>query len=233
MKAQDIMTSPVITVGLDTPVQDIAQLLLQSGISAVPVVDDKGLLAGIVSEGDLMHRPELGTERQGNWWLDLFGDRARWSEQYARSHGQRARDVMTEGVISVDEQTPVSQIASLLEKHRIKRVPVLRDQKLIGIVSRANLVRAFAAIEAHVPEPHEDERALRREILRNIEQSGASTSLLNVIVEAGRVQVWGSVESEAERKAVRVAVEQAVKPEKVDYHLGIMTRAVRAVMWGE
>jgi CBS domain-containing protein len=219
MKAQDVMTTPVIVVELDTPIQSIARLLIEHRISAVPVVRDDGRLAGIVSEGDLVRRPELGTERQAGWWLGLVGGHEARAAEYIRSHGRVARDVMTERVVSVDEDTPLAEIASLLEKHRIKRVPVMRDQRPIGIVSRANLVQAFAAIEAHVPEPSADARELRRTVLRNIGNAGLRTSLLTVIADGGGVHIWGAVRSETEREAIRVAAEEVVPPERVSYHV--------------
>lgn len=228
MKALDIMTSPVVTVDLDTPVLDIARLLLELGISAVPVVDAEGKAVGIVSEGDLMRRTELGTEKRRNWWLSLIGGEAKWSDQYARSHGRRARDVMSEKVVSVSEDTDIARIAELLEKHRIKRVPVIRDGKPVGVVSRANLLRAFAALQPHVPEIPADARALRKEVLRHIEESGAATYLLNVIVEGDRVQVWGLVNDESELKVVRIAAEQVVDASRLDYNVGIMPAQARS-----
>src|SRR5688500_4301503 len=144
MKASDIMTSPVITVGPDTAVRHIARLLFEHRISAVPVLE-KGKLVGIVSEADLLHRHEIGTDRSvRNWWLQLVSaDRS--ISDYVRSHATRARDIMTREVAAVTPDTPLAEIATLLEKRRIKRVPVLLDGRLAGIVSRSNLVQALAA----------------------------------------------------------------------------------------
>ena len=146
MQAKDVMTEGVITVGPDTPIREIASVLLERHISAVPVIDDTGSVIGVVSEGDLIHRPEIGTEARGRaWWLRLFEDNADLAASYSKSHGAKARDVMTRDVISVEESTPLADIAELLETRHIKRVPVTRDGKLAGIVSRANIVRALAA----------------------------------------------------------------------------------------
>jgi len=145
MQASDVMTTTVITVTPDTPVQEVARLLLESGISGVPVVDAQGALAGIVSEGDLIDRVdgEPGRRRR-SWWLELVRPPEDQARDYLKLHGQRAQDVMTRDVVSVAEDAPLGEIARLLEKHRVKRVPVLRDGRLVGIVSRANLLHGLA-----------------------------------------------------------------------------------------
>src|SRR6185295_6772855 len=144
MKASDIMTAQVITVNPNTAVRHIAALLFKHRISAVPVLEN-GKLVGILSEGDLLHRHEIGTEctvRSGSWWLRLLSaDRS--VAEYVKSHATRARDIMTKDVISVAPDTPIAQIARLLEKHGVKRVPVLQGERLVGIVSRSNLVQAL------------------------------------------------------------------------------------------
>ena len=141
MRAADVMTSEVITVGENASVQEAAKLMAEHGISAVPVVDRDNCVIGMVSEGDLLHRAEIGTERRRSWWLDIMASTNRLAGEYVKAHSGKVRDVMTRDVVSVTEEAPVAGIAILLETHRIKRVPVLRDGKLAGIVSRANLVR--------------------------------------------------------------------------------------------
>ena len=156
MRAMDVMTTNVITVGPDTSVQAVAALLAERGISGVPVVDSANRLVGILSEGDLLHRVETGTEsppdrrsgRRRSWWLDTIGSDEELARDYVKSHGRTAKDVMTRDVISVSDTTELADIATMLETKRIKRVPVLRDGKLVGIVSRANLVRAWQQQEA-------------------------------------------------------------------------------------
>ena len=153
MRAMDVMTTNVITVSPDTSVQEVAKILSERSISGVPVVDAENRLVGIVSEGDLLHRVEMGTDRRPDrrtgrrrsWWLDTVGSDEELARAYVKSHGRTARDVMTSEVTSVNETTELADIANLLETRRIKRVPVVRDGKLVGIVSRANLVRALAA----------------------------------------------------------------------------------------
>src|SRR5215469_281691 len=144
MRAADVMTTEVITVGEDASVQDAAKLMAGRGISAVPVVDRERRVIGMVSEGDLLHRAETGAERRRSWWLEMVAATNRLAAEYVKSHSASVNDVMTRDVISVTEETAVADVAILLETNRIKRVPVLRDGKLVGIVSRANLVRALA-----------------------------------------------------------------------------------------
>src|SRR5579863_3272865 len=148
MRAMDVMTTDVITVEPDRTVQSVATLLADRGISGAPVVDAGGRLVGIVSEGDLLHRAEIGTarrhrERRRSWWLDHFASEA--AREYVKSHGRTVRDIMTQNVVTVSEDTELADVAALLEARRIKRVPVIRDGKIVGIISRANLVRALGA----------------------------------------------------------------------------------------
>ena len=153
MRAIDVMTPNVITVDPDTLVQDLAKLLSERNISGAPVVDKTGGIVGIVSEGDLLHRSELGTERHTQkrraWWLEHFASEL--ARDYVKSHGRTVKDIMTRDVATVSEDTELADIATLLETKRIKRVPVLRDGKIVGIVSRANLVRALAAATTERP----------------------------------------------------------------------------------
>src|SRR6516165_7389814 len=144
MRAIDIMTSAVITVREGATVPEVAKLLADNGISAVPVVDKDNRVVGMVSEGDLLHRAETGTEHRRPWWLEMVSSTDKLAGEYIRSHSGNIKDVMTRDVLSVTEETPVADVAVLLETNRIKRVPVLRDGQLVGIVSTANLVRALA-----------------------------------------------------------------------------------------
>jgi CBS domain-containing protein len=209
MKAADIMTRKVITVGPDSCVQDTAKLLLENGISAAPVVDGNGDLVGIISEGDLMRRPEAGTERRRSWWLDAMANTEFLADEYVRSHSRRVADVMTRKVIAATPETPVRDIAHLLEKNGVKRVPVVEGSKVVGIVSRANLLHALASLGkdaslAATP----DDGALRERVMREIEaQPWAHTALVNVIAHDGTVDLWGMVETNSEKKAMRIAAE--------------------------
>src|SRR6516165_4248713 len=176
MRAMDVMTTGVITVDPDTSVQAIATLLSERGISGVPVVDAADRLLGIVSEGDLLHRVETGTERltrrRRSWWLDTIASDQELARDYVKSHGRTAKDVMTREVISVTDTTDLTEIAMLLETKRIKRVPVLREGKLVGIVSRANLVRALAMITSDPADAATDDRTIRAELLAELMTTG-------------------------------------------------------------
>jgi CBS-domain-containing membrane protein len=210
MKAADVMATKVITVRPDTPVTEIAKVLLANRISAVPVVDDKNVLVGIVSEGDLIHRAETGTERHRSWWLELFTGREAMARDFIMAHGRRAADVMTAPVIGVTPDASLADIASLLEKHRIKRVPVAINGKLVGIVSRANLVQALISTKhAKTTEPSPDDRTLHGNIVAQLRlQTWIDSSSINVVVNDGLVELWGIVDSETEKNAIRVAVEE-------------------------
>ncbi|MDJ0982302.1 MAG: CBS domain-containing protein [Kiloniellales bacterium] len=222
MQAKDVMTTNVVTVQIGTGVPEIARLLLKHRISAVPVVDSDQRILGIVSEGDLMRRTETDTERRHSWWLEAMlstEDRAR---EYIKVHGRKAGDVMTRDLISVTEETPLYEIAGLLEKHHVKRVPVTRDGRLIGIVSRANLLHGFAAKEARTTGPgSSDDQTIRENLLHTLaKEAGLDMALINVIVNDGVVQLWGLVGSGTEKKAAQVSAESTPGVKRVENHLG-------------
>jgi CBS domain-containing protein len=207
MKARDVMVSPVITVKPSVPVREVAELLLRHRISAVPVVDENDHLVGIVSEGDLLHRAEAGTERRHSWWLLALTRSEALAEEYIRAHSRCVDDVMTRDLITARPDTPVHELAALLEKNGIKRVPVLENGRLVGIVSRANLIQAVASARAELDVPLSDS-AIRDGLLAHLKQQPwAHTSLMNVTVTNGVVDLWGLIESDTERQAIRVAAE--------------------------
>jgi CBS domain-containing protein len=221
MKAKDIMTTKVATVGPDMPVNAIAALLLERHISAVPVIDDDRRILGIVSEGDLMRRGE--TERRPSWWLAAFSNAEELAREFTKTRGIRAKDVMTREVLTVTEETPIATIAELLEKRRIKRVPVVRDGRIVGIVSRADLLRALAVqdIKPMVPVT-QDDRVIRDQLLAVLKREPwADTHLLNILVSDGVVHLWGLVGSDAEQKALRVAAETIPGVRGVEDHLSL------------
>jgi CBS domain-containing protein len=207
MKARDIMVAPVITASPDTTVKGVAETFVNHRISAAPVVDDKGKLVGIVSEGDLMHRAESGTEKHRSWWLRALVGPQTLADEYVMAHARKVADVMTRHVISASPDTPLHEIAALLEKHSIKRVPILENGQLVGIVSRANLVQAVATAGKALQVPVADS-TIRDKILAHLKsQEWAHTGLLNVTVNGGVVDLWGIVRTANERKAIRVAAE--------------------------
>ena len=208
MHAKDVMTTNVVTVGPDTDVRTIARSLIERRISAVPVVDQAGRVVGIVSEGDLMRRVEAGTERHPSWWLELLAGPEEKARDYAKLHGLTAKDVMTRPAVTVAEDAPLGEIATLLERHRIKRVPVVRDGTIVGIVSRANLLHGLVAKEA-APAVASDDAGIREQVIAGIKAAGITETYVNVVVAGGIVHVWGFVGSEAEKDAIRIAAETA------------------------
>lgn len=211
MKAADVMTTRVISVTPDTPVRVAIDTLLGERISAVPVLDRDGCVLGIVSEKDLMRRVEIGTERRRAWQRGLLASNDTIADDYAKSHATKVADVMTQSVVSVGEETPLGEVASLFERHRIKRVPVVRDCKVVGIVSRADLLRAIseALNKPRTPEPPTDWEIRERVQDRLRQLPWGLPSHVNVHVKGGDVSLSGVVSSEAERRAVRIAAEGA------------------------
>lgn len=226
MQAIDIMTPKVVSVSPDTEVRDIAQLLLKHRISAVPVVDAQDRVVGIVSEGDLMRRLKDDSGKDHGGWLSLFSA-GKNAGEYVKAHGRKAQEVMTTDPLTVEENTPLHSIARLLEKHHIKRVPVLREGKLVGIVSRANLLQGIANAAVGPTQSPTDDRAIREAILNEIEHgTDVWTENISVIVDGGAVEIWGLVDSLEQKKAVTVAAENVSGVTQVENHLGMMPRGV-------
>jgi CBS domain-containing protein len=225
MNAADVMVSKVITVRADTSVATIAETLLANRISAVPVVDDSGALVGIVSEGDLIHRVEAGTERHRSWWLEFLTGKETLAREFVKSHARKAADVMTGPVITVKPDTPLDELASLLEKHRIKRVPVVKDGKIVGIVSRGNLVQALVTLGRETkPAAMTNDSILYDNLLSQLRSQAWWTNNVSIFVKDGSVELWGVVESAAEKDAIRVAVEVTPGVRQVANNLVIETR---------
>jgi CBS domain-containing protein len=208
MKAADVMVTSVISVGPDARLEDVAHTLLANGISAVPVIDIDCKLLGIVSEGNLMRRAEAGTGRRRPWWLAMWTGREALAAEYVREHSRKVTDVMTRSVVTATPETSLQEVATLLEKNGIKRVPIVRDGRVIGIVSRANLLQALASLRNQIDIGTPNDLAIRENVIERLKaESWARPSLINVIVQDGTVELWGIVDSQTERKAVRVAAE--------------------------
>jgi CBS-domain-containing membrane protein len=208
MKATDVMVSNVITVGVNATVGDAAAILLNNHISGAPVVDEKGGLVGIVSEGDLMRRPEIGTTRQHSWWLELISTKWASANEYIKSHSRKVADVMTRDVITAKPDTPLGDIATLLERKRIKRVPIVEGSKLVGLVSRANILQALASASKKLPPlASPDDAELRKKVISRITSEPWRPIMLTVTVQDGAVDLWGLVHSVEQRKAAQLAAE--------------------------
>tara|TARA_R110002073_G_scaffold71030_3_gene174867 strand:+ start:1294 stop:2031 length:738 start_codon:yes stop_codon:yes gene_type:complete len=221
MNASDIMTKTVISGKPDTTVAQAAEMMAQNHISAVPVVDDNGAILGIVSEGDLMRRVEGAKDQPRSWWLSLFSASQITAREFIQERGQHLKDIMTTKVTSVTPDTPVGQIARLLEKKRIKRVPVVDGGKLVGIVSRGNLLQALAAQPVVHIQAGADEDEKRNIVLGALGQvPGLNPVHLNVIVSDNRVDVWGIVSSDDEEAAAKVALEAIDGLGEISVHFG-------------
>lgn len=232
MQARDVMTTNVITVEPDVSVQEIAKRLIENRISAVPVIERNGRLIGIVSEGDLMRRSESGTERPSSWWLSLLASPEETARTYVKVHGKHASDVMTHRVITVNDDTPIQEVAETLERHRIKRVPVMSGDKLIGIVSRANLLRGLAA-QRKAPTSLTDDRKIKASVEKSLSEAGVRSLFLTIVVSGGVVNLWGMAESVEEKNAARVAAETAPGVKEVHENISVIPPSVRTAMWAE
>jgi CBS domain-containing protein len=207
MKARDVMVAPVITASPNASVKSVAETFMRHQISAVPVVDNKGKLLGMISEGDLLHRAEAGTEKRRSWWLNAFVGPDTLANEYVKAHARKVSDAMTHQVVTASPETPLHEVAALLEKHSIKRVPIVENGQLVGIVSRANLVQAVASAGKGLEVPLSDS-TIRDKLLAHLKsQNWAHTDLLNVTVNGGVVDLWGIVTSTSEKNAIRVAAE--------------------------
>jgi CBS domain-containing protein len=208
MKAADVMVTSIISVGPDACVQDVARTLLSNRISAVPVIDADGKLIGIVSEGDLMRRAEAGTGRSRPWWLSILTGREVLAAEFVKEHSRNVTDVMTRAVVTAAPETPLQEIATLMEKNAVKRIPIVKDGKVVGIVSRANLLQALASLRKDIEVGGPNDPKIRETVVARLQnESWSRPSLINVIVQDGKVELWGIVDSQTEKKAVRVAAE--------------------------
>jgi CBS domain-containing protein len=222
MRARDVMVRAVVTASPDTTVEALARLMINLRISGVPVMEKDGLLVGMVTEGDLLRRVEIGTERHRPRWSEPFSSNSRLADEYVKSHAKRVADIMTREVFSVDEMATLGEIADLLEAKKIKRVPVVYDGKIVGIVSRADLLKVLAmggTATAH----EEQDRTIRTRLLAELrEQKWADASEGRVVVSDGIVHLWGIVGSEDERRALRIAAENIPGVRGVEDHMDLV-----------
>jgi CBS domain-containing protein len=219
MNAASIMTRSLVSIEPEASIMKAIRLMLQGRISGLPVVDDKGALIGIVTEGDLLRRAELGTQRRRPRWLEfLIGPGL--ANEYVHACGRKVSEVMTTKVHVVAEDTPLDEIVHIMESRRVKRLPVINDGKLVGIVSRANLLRALASIVGETKPSSMDDDAIRNRLMAELQnQAWAPVALINVIVRNGVVHLWGTLTDERQRKGVRVVAENIPGVKRVEDHL--------------
>jgi CBS domain-containing protein len=220
MKAREFMTTRVVTVRADTPVHEAIRLMLQHRISGLPVVDDSERLIGIVTEGDFLRRSETGTERRRPRWLEFLIGPGRLADEYTRTHGRRVDEMMTRDVVTAVEDTPIESIAQLMEDRRVKRLPVVRDGKVVGIVSRANLLHAVGAAAVRTHPAAASDTAIRTRILNEIDrQPWGPRASVNVVVNNGVVHLHGAILDDRERQALIVLAENTPGVKDVRDHL--------------
>lgn len=221
MQAQDVMVRGVISVGPDMPVRAAANSMVSNGVSALLVIDINAKLVGIVSEGDLIRRVETGTERQRTRWLEFFTSSDTLAREFVKSHARRVADVMTRQVITAAPYASLRDIANLMESHGIKRIPIVDEGKVVGIVSRANLLQALATA-GESEDWLESDRILRQRIMDGVKDMPWASRPFNVVVSGRRADLWGFVFSENEKAAVRVAAESTPGIDSVKDHLRVL-----------
>lgn len=220
MRARDIMTTQVVCINSKASVFDAAELLLGAGVSAAPVINDKGTVVGIVSEADLLRRVEIGTTAKKGWLARLVDGEGAAAHDFVTAHGRRVADVMTREVVTAGEDEPLGKLVDLLERHKIKRIPIVRDGVLAGVVSRSDLLRAVLSREPDQPVLQPTDRALRELVVAALEgHPWTSRWPVNVFANDGVVHLWGFVEGEEARKAYRVAAENVPGVRRVKNHL--------------
>ena len=219
MRAHQIMTKHVTTVTPHTSIEDAANIMLRCHVSGVPVVNDDGALVGIVSEGDFLRRGEIGTERKRSPLLRFFAGTGKLATEFVHERGRKVEDVMTPDPITVNEQTPLSDLVELMEKHGIKRLPVMRGKDMVGIVTRSNLLQAVASMAHEIPDPTADDDHIRRRITDALEKNDWCPVGLGVVVRDGIVHLSGIISEDHSRQAAIVGAENVSGVKKVHDHL--------------
>jgi CBS domain-containing protein len=221
MKVKDVMTSPVVSVEPDASIWQAVRIMLQRHISGLPVIDQHGRLVGIVSEGDFLRRAETGTQRRRPSWLELLVGPGRLADEYTRTHGRKVSEVMTPDPLTVREDTPLDEVVRTMEKRRIKRLPVVRGDHVVGIVTRANLVHALAGVARELTPIATSDQAIRKRLLKELaSEPWAPVGLIDVSVRNGAVELWGTITEERERRALVAAAENVPGVKSVKEHLG-------------
>jgi len=220
MKAVDVMTREIISVAPDASVLEAVRLMLQHKISGLPVIDAAGRLHGIVTEGDFLRRVETGTERKRSRFVEFLLGPGRLAEDYVHASGRKVDEVMTPEPRTVGEDEPLEKVVHLMERYRVKRLPVVRGDKVVGIVTRQNLMRALASLALAAHPVAADDATIRERLLAELKrQSWAPVGLIDVVVKDGVVKLSGALTDERERQAIRVAAENIPGVKKVEDHL--------------
>ena len=220
MKVKDVMTRKVLSIEPTATVLQAVRSMLQNRISGLPVVNEDGVLVGMVTEGDFLRRTETATERRRPRWLEFLVGPGRLADEYVHTHARKIGDVMTPDPYTVTEDTPLEDAVRLMEKHRIKRLPVVRGKLLVGIMSRANLLHALASLAPSAPASLATDGVIREHLLKELEQQKwAPIAFLNVVVKDGVVELWGSITDERERQAIVVAAQNTPGVKDVQDHM--------------
>lgn len=220
MNAGDVMTQSTVTIDPDASIMHAIHLMLKRRISGLPVVDNAGALVGIVTEGDLLRRAELGTQKRRPRWIEFLIGPGRLASEYVGACGRKIHDVMTTSVHTVTEDTPLTEVVQIMESRQVKRLPVVRAGKIVGIVSRANLLRALVSMGRDTAPANVTDASIRKHLLGELEkQSWAPMALVDVIVRHGVVHLWGTLTEERQRQGIRVMAENTPGVKRVVDHL--------------
>lgn len=219
MRAHQIMTKDVISVTPHTTIEEAAKIMLRTHISGLPVIDDAGRLVGIVSESDFLRRGEIGTGRRREKWLQFFLGPGTAASEFVRERGRKVADVMTSDPFTVGEETPLEDLVGLIEKHGIKRLPVMSGKVLRGIVTRSNLLQAVASLAHEIPDPTADDHHIRDRIIRAVNDTDWRPIGFEVTVRNGVVHLHGIITTDEARQATIVATENTAGVKKVHDHL--------------
>jgi CBS domain-containing protein len=223
MKAEDVMTRTVISIGPDATVLQAARIMLQHHISGLPVIDKAGNLVGVISEGDFLRRRETNTERRRSRWLEFLMGPGRIAADYSHSHGSKVSEVMTTDVQTVEEYTPLEEIVEVMERRRIKRVPVLCGGHVVGIVTRSNIMHGMVSLVNAAQPVAKDDMSIRTQLLDEMKKERwAPAATTNVVVHGGVVELWGVITDERQREALKVAAENIAGVKAVKDHLALV-----------
>jgi len=220
MKACEVMTRHVISIDPEASIVQAARLMLKHHFSGLPVVNRSGRLVGIITEGDFLHRSEIGTELKHNAWLVAIFGPEESAHDYVRAHGMKVSEVMTRQPITVDENASLDQVVHLMERHRIKRIPVVRQGKMVGIITRANLLRAFASIHRPSPKSSSKDGEIRKRIITDIKkQNWANGADVTVLVRDGVVDLCGTISDLSQQAALKALIREQFGVRKMYDHL--------------